>query len=705
MLYGIAAATASFLLAALFTAVLGALSLRLALVDRRRRRPVPLIGGVAVVLVTGLVAGAGDWTGVVPLGSWASRLLVAGIAVGVLGLAADVWRLRRRWVVVGTAAAAACVVPYEETGLWAGVLAVGWIALVAAAFRALDHADGVAGTVGVVTAFGVGVCAAAEVMDGLMVLLSVLAAALTGFLLHNWHPARIALGAAGALFAGFVIAGAAVFTRAAHEPGASAGVLFALTAVVSADAVLVLLSRRLAGRPAARGGPDHLAHRLRRLGLTPQGATVLLGVAAFSAVLTGVLAHAGWASGSAVLWVAGTAAVGVLGLLRVRVYEPRRPTASATNGLRRPAGSATDGSRRPAGSLPQGSPRPAGSLSQGSRRSAGFSAGEPRRAVGVPMGAARGAVEAVGRGARGVASVVGRAPRAPRGVVDEAPRAPRGVVSAVARAPREAAGIMGRAPREAVSIARRAPRTTGSATGRAPLGAVSALLRGQRRAPDVSVRDRRGSGTSLRERQGPDASVRERRGPDASVRDSQGPDTSARDRRGPDTSVRERRRGTDAPVSQPRDAAPLHEPHRSPDVRVQEPRRAPEPLGFAPHWMPLGPLEYDSWRMPPVPRGYVEYLDYVAYESRRTAPPDPLGYAPGRTPDPPQPDPRRLPDLPEPPDPHGTPRNPPLREPRQASVASEVSLPESLQAANFPVRQASRAEFPQVSAPLRVRSR
>ncbi|OSC61920.1 undecaprenyl-phosphate alpha-N-acetylglucosaminyl 1-phosphate transferase, partial [Streptomyces sp. 4F] len=144
VLYGIVAATSSFLLAALLTGLLRAPALRLALVDRRRRRPVPLLGGAAVVLVTGLAGWAGNWTGVVPLGPAVGRLLVAATAVGALGLAADVWRLRRRWVVAGTALAAACVVPYGVTGPVAGGLAVVWVALVAVAFQGLDHADGVA---------------------------------------------------------------------------------------------------------------------------------------------------------------------------------------------------------------------------------------------------------------------------------------------------------------------------------------------------------------------------------------------------------------------------------------------------------------------------------------------------------------------------------------------------------------------------------
>ena len=328
MLYGIAAATTALLLAAVLTALVRAPALRLGLLDRRRQRALPLGGGVAVALVTCLVAAAGDWTGVAPLGSGIPRLLVAGAAVAALGLVADVRRVKARFLVGGTAVAAACAVPYEETGVLGGLVAACWIVAVTLAFRSLDHADALAGTVGVVTAFGVGACAAAEVMDGLAVLLSVLAAALTGFLMHNWHPARVGLGACGSLFAGFVLASAAVLTRTGYEGATSAGVLYALTAVASADVVLVVAARRLGGRPLLRGGPDHLAHRLRRLGLTPQGTTVVLGAGAFGAVLTGVLAHLGWVAASGVLWVGAGALVVVLALLRVKSSGASRPVSS-----------------------------------------------------------------------------------------------------------------------------------------------------------------------------------------------------------------------------------------------------------------------------------------------------------------------------------------------------------------------------------------
>ncbi|MEV3966774.1 undecaprenyl/decaprenyl-phosphate alpha-N-acetylglucosaminyl 1-phosphate transferase [Streptomyces sp. NPDC050698] len=324
MLYGITAAATALLLTALLAAALRAPALRLRLVERRRQRDVPLSGGVAVVLVTGLVVGAGQWWELAPPADGTRGILLAAGAVALLGLVDDVWRLRRRVLAAGTGVAAACVVPYGDTGVGTGLLAVAWVVAVVFGLRGLDHADGLAGTSGVVAAFGVAACAAVEVMDSIAGLVSVLAAALTGFLLHNWHPARVALGSCGSMAAGFVIAVGAVYARAGLGVAESAGVLFALTAVAAADAVLVLTTRRLAGRGVLRSGPDHLAHRLRRLGLTAPGASLLLGTGALSGMLVGVLAHAGRIGAGALWWVAGGALVVVFALSRVPVYGPRR---------------------------------------------------------------------------------------------------------------------------------------------------------------------------------------------------------------------------------------------------------------------------------------------------------------------------------------------------------------------------------------------
>lgn len=338
MLYGITAATAALLLTAALAALLRSLSLRFGAVDgtgppaRRAKprapgkgRPVPLLGGVAVVGGTAFVGWAGDWTGTAPLGPEAGRLLVAGIVVALLGLAADLLPVPPVVVVAGVTGAAALTVPYDELGMPAGVLAVAWILFVTQAFRSLDHADGVMGTVGVITAFALSGCAATEVMDGLAALLSVLAAALTGFLMHGWPPARIAPGRCGSLFAGFVLAAAVVQVHAERPVGSGLGAGFALTAVASADAVLVLVSRRRAGRSLLRPAPDHLVHRLRRAGLTRQGVMVVTGLAAFASALVGLLIDLGWLGAGAAWWPAGAVAViAVVAAVRPGP-RPRRP--------------------------------------------------------------------------------------------------------------------------------------------------------------------------------------------------------------------------------------------------------------------------------------------------------------------------------------------------------------------------------------------
>ncbi|MEU6373504.1 undecaprenyl/decaprenyl-phosphate alpha-N-acetylglucosaminyl 1-phosphate transferase [Streptomyces sp. NPDC046909] len=326
MLYGIAAATSALLLTALLAALLRLPALKLGIVERRRQRKVPVAGGVAVVVATCLVAVAGDRTGVAPLGDGVGELLVAAAGVASLGFLADVRRVKPRFLGAGTAVAAALVVPYGETGVGGGVLAVGWIVFVVLGFRALDHVDGLAGAVGVLTAFGVGACAAAEVMDGLAVLLSVLAAALTGFLMHNWPPARAGLGSCGAMFAGFLLASAAVTARAGYGLASTAAVFAGLGIVVAADVLLVVLSRRGGGRGV------RLGHRLRRLGLTPQGIVVVLGLVAFSGVLVAVLVHLGTIAASGALWVVVGALVGVIGLLRIKPSSAARSASPQVRG-------------------------------------------------------------------------------------------------------------------------------------------------------------------------------------------------------------------------------------------------------------------------------------------------------------------------------------------------------------------------------------
>ncbi|MFJ6659558.1 undecaprenyl/decaprenyl-phosphate alpha-N-acetylglucosaminyl 1-phosphate transferase [Streptomyces sp. NPDC091377] len=497
MFYGIIAAVAALLLAAALSALLRPFALRRGLLDRRRRvRPVPLLGGVAVVVATVAIAGAGEWAGVARLDGGVGALLAGAVAVALLGLAADLWRLRTRFVLVGTAVAALCVMPYERTGVAGGVLAALWVAGAALAFRSLDHADAVVGTVGVVTAFGVAACAALEVRDGLAVLLSVLAAALTGFLMHNWPPARIALGATGSLFVGFLLAGAAIETRAGGEVTSSLAILFLLTAVAAADVLLVLLARRISGRPLLRTtpAPDHLSHRLRRTGLTRRGVAILLGTLASAAVLVGVLIHTGGTGAVGALWALGAVLVTVTVLLCVggpelRSREGTRPAPTGAHGETwTEVGRGRGGAGTEVGRGRGGAGTEVGRGRAGIRTEVGSGRGGARSEVGKGRDGARTAVGSTRRGLRPDMGRVGPVgPVGPVGTVgplgpvpfgtDSAPAAP---VDAHPRTPGPASAVGPRARRGAVSPPVPAPVPQSDPTRTALVPAPSS---GPRRKP------------------------------------------------------------------------------------------------------------------------------------------------------------------------------------------------------------------------------
>ncbi|WP_327354659.1 MraY family glycosyltransferase [Streptomyces sp. NBC_01304] len=355
MLYGTIAALSALLLTAVLTRFVRAFALRTGMVDRpggrkAHARPTPHLGGVAVAAGTLTVA----CTGYAPLGPGIATLLGAAGAVALLGLVDDLRPLAAGPRLLVETVAAGVVVYGTDISPAAGVLAVAWIVFITNAFNLLDNSDGAMGTVAVVTALGLALCAAAEGLPGLALLLTVLAASLAGFLTLNWHPARIFLGDCGSLFTGFLLASSAVLVHTGHDALPSAVGLFALTVAATADTLLVLLSRRRAGRPVLLGGTDHIAHRLRRLGFTVPGAAVVLGALALVGALTGVLVHRGAVGPHGGTPLAGAVVVVVWALLKVPVYK----RSGATAVVKRPLTASptlTAGRARTSSALPAGS--------------------------------------------------------------------------------------------------------------------------------------------------------------------------------------------------------------------------------------------------------------------------------------------------------------------------------------------------------------
>ncbi|MBT3074788.1 MULTISPECIES: MraY family glycosyltransferase [Streptomyces] len=300
------------------------------------------LGGTTVVLGVGAAAAAGTGLGAAGGSGRAVTGLLAGAAtVAALGLVHDVRPLGTPLRAAVQTAAATLAVCLAGLSPVAGVLAVIGIVAVTQAFALLDTSDGTLATVGTVTAAGLLTCAVLDGRAGLALPPAVLLAGLIGFLLHNWHPARIRPGACGSLFTGFVLAssGALILAEAPPERAAWAA-LPVLATVALADAALVLVSRRRAARPLLQDCGDHITHRLRRLRVTVPGVAVVLGLWAGVATLTGTLVYAQVLHPAFVLVPVAGSAAAVVALLRVPAYVA--PPVTATR-RRPPTGTAATG--------------------------------------------------------------------------------------------------------------------------------------------------------------------------------------------------------------------------------------------------------------------------------------------------------------------------------------------------------------------------
>ncbi|MGI8686802.1 MAG: glycosyltransferase family 4 protein [Acidimicrobiales bacterium] len=282
----------------------------------------PYLGGIAVVVA---VLGASPL-----LPKWSAQaavLLLAACAVGIAGLVDDMRTLRptrRLAVEIGAAGLAfgagarvnASVEPVDF------VLTVIVLVVLTNSFNLLDNMDGALGVIGTTTAlFLVG----AAVLEGQVLvggLGALVAGACLGFLVYNWHPAKIFLGDAGSLFLGFLLAAIALKLRFVVAPPESVAAVGLLLGPALFDTTLVVLSRARAGRPVYVGGTDHCSHRLLMLGL---GTRTVAAVLAAGTAACGAL---GLAAARDVLpaapLLAGATVVGVaalVALLRVPVYE------------------------------------------------------------------------------------------------------------------------------------------------------------------------------------------------------------------------------------------------------------------------------------------------------------------------------------------------------------------------------------------------
>jgi len=277
--------------------------------DRKvHKLPIPRLGGVAIwlcTILTFIILVLINWH--YPYGNGLSGILVGGSIMFLLGLVDDLYDLSPKFKLVVQIGAALIAYllgvrieilfnPFGAAfslGLLSLPLTVIWLVGLSNAMNFIDGVDGLAGGVSTICAVTLAIVAIYTHQPISALLASILAGSMMGFLVFNFHPARIFMGDSGALFAGFALAGLSV-----------AGVLKSITATMLLPILILVVPimdisfsvfrRILKGSNPMKADAEHIHHKLLKAGFSHNKTVAVLylvcaGSGAVAAIIVGAL--------------------------------------------------------------------------------------------------------------------------------------------------------------------------------------------------------------------------------------------------------------------------------------------------------------------------------------------------------------------------------------------------------------------------------
>lgn len=278
-------------------------------------QPTPRGGGLAIVISFNLALLAAWWSGGVT-SEFAAAIGVGGLLIAGIGYLDDRHDLPARWRLLVHLLAAGWALwwlgGFPPLPLPGGDLSLGWLGIPVGVlyivwllnlYNFMDGIDGIAGVEAITVAGGAALLLWLAGDAGLAPLLVLLAAAVVGFLIWNWPPAKIFMGDVGSAYLGFVLA---VFGLATGADGSlSLWVWLILLAAFITDATATLLRRLLRGERWYRAHRTHAyQHAARSLG---SHRNVTLAIGAINVLWLLPLAGMAAMRPALGLWLAGVA--------------------------------------------------------------------------------------------------------------------------------------------------------------------------------------------------------------------------------------------------------------------------------------------------------------------------------------------------------------------------------------------------------------
>ena len=292
--------------------------------------PVPYLGGLAIVTAFAAAVLVASWVDSSTSGT-DELLKVLAIAVGlaVLGLLDDLRNLPPLLRLAAEIGAGWAVwelgvgVSFTGVGWLNAAVTIVWVVGITNAFNLLDNMDGLSAGLAAIAAASFFAIAAANDQFLVAGLALGVAGCAVGFLRHNFHPAKIYMGDAGALFFGFMISYLGLKLQLGTPESATFLVPLTVCSVAVLDTTLVTIVRLLNGRSPLTGGRDHVSHRLVKVGLpVPIAVALIYAGGASVGTVAFVVARVDLTSAWVLAGLVGVLLTGLGVLLaRVPVYE------------------------------------------------------------------------------------------------------------------------------------------------------------------------------------------------------------------------------------------------------------------------------------------------------------------------------------------------------------------------------------------------
>lgn len=295
-----------FIASIIITPLVKKFAIKIGAVDRPNSRKVhttimPRLGGLAIYLsfIIGLLV-------LQPENEFAIPIIIGSVIIIITGILDDLLELSAKVKLAGQIAAALVVVlngvqvqyinlPFGgvlEFGMLSIPLTILWIVGITNAINLIDGLDGLAAgvsSIALITITGMALLMGNTFVTS--VSLIVLGSTL-GFLIYNFHPAKIFMGDTGALFLGYIISVLSLLGFK-NVTMVSLIVPIIILGVPISDTIFAIIRRLVNKQPLSAADKSHLHHCLLRLGYSHrQTVLIIYGIAAFFGVSAVIFSQA-----------------------------------------------------------------------------------------------------------------------------------------------------------------------------------------------------------------------------------------------------------------------------------------------------------------------------------------------------------------------------------------------------------------------------